>query len=135
GGAARGAGARGAGPGGQAGGGGRGGAGGAGRGGVLRNLLANATRHPPADGTVEVAAAAEDGKACLAVADSCGGIPTEDLPRVFEIAFRGQAARTPAGDGGAGLGLAIARGIVEAHEGGIPVGTRAHGVQFYVTPP
>jgi len=102
---------------------------------VLRNLLANAIRHTPADGTVEVAATAEYGKACLAVADSCGGIPAEDLPRVFEVAFRGQAARTPGSDRGAGLGLAIARGIVEAHEGDITVGNRANGCQFVVRLP
>ena len=96
---------------------------------------AKGIRHTPADGTVEVAAAAADGKACLAVADSCGGIPAEDLPRVFEVAFRGQAARTPGSDSGAGLGLAIARGIVEAHEGEITVGNRANGCQFVVRLP
>src|SRR5262249_61746310 len=90
---------------------------------------------PAAAGPVGAAAAAGDGKACLGVADSCGGIPTEGLPRVFEIAFRGQAARTPAGDGGAGLGLAIARGIVEAHEGEITVGNGANGCQFVVRLP
>jgi signal transduction histidine kinase len=102
---------------------------------VLRNLLANAIRHTHADGTVEVAAAAEEGKACLAVADSCGGIPAKDLPRVFEVGFRGQAARTPGGDGGAGLGLAIARGIVEAHKGEITVGNRANGCRFVIRLP
>src|SRR5215468_402818 len=84
---------------------------------ALSNLLANAIRHTPAEGMVEVAAAAEAGQACLAVADSCGGIPAADLPRVFDVAFRGEAARTPEanGDGGGGLGLAIVRGLVEAH--------------------
>ena len=99
---------------------------------ALSNLLANAIRHTPADGTVEVAAAVEDGRACLAVADSCGGIPAADLPRVFDVAFRGQTARTPGGDGGAGLGLAIARGIVEAHQGEIAVANQGNGCQFVV---
>jgi signal transduction histidine kinase len=102
---------------------------------ALSNLLANAIRHTPAEGTVEVAAAAEDGRACLAVADSCGGIPAADLPRVFDVAFRGQAARTPGGDSGAGLGLAIARGIVEAHEGEITVANQGNGCQFVVRLP
>jgi signal transduction histidine kinase len=102
---------------------------------ALSNLLANAIRHTPADKTVEVAAAAEDGRACLAVADSCGGIPAADLPRVFDVAFRGQAARTPGGDSGAGLGLAIARGIVEAHEGEITVTNQGNGCQFVIRLP
>jgi signal transduction histidine kinase len=102
---------------------------------ALSNLLANAIRHTPADKTVEVAAAAEDGSACLAVSDSCGGIPAADLPRVFDVAFRGQAARTPGGDSGAGLGLAIARGIVEAHQGEITVANHGNGCQFVVRLP
>ena len=102
---------------------------------ALSNLLANAIRHTPAEGTVEVAAAAEDGRACLAVADSCGGIPAADLPRVFDVAFRGEAARTPGRDGGAGLGLAIARGIVEAHQGEIAVANQGNGCRFVVRLP
>jgi len=102
---------------------------------ALSNLLANAIRHTPAEGTVEVAAAAEDGRACLAVADSCGGIPAADLPRVFDVAFRGEAARTPGRDGGAGLGLAIARGIVEAHQGEIAVANQGDGCRFVVRLP
>lgn len=102
---------------------------------ALSNLLANAIRHTPADGTVEVDAAVEDGRACLAVADSCGGIPAADLPRVFDVAFRGEAARTPGRDSGAGLGLAIARGIVEAHEGEIAVANQGTGCRFVVRLP
>lgn len=102
---------------------------------ALSNLLANAIRHTPAEGTVEVAAAAEEGRACLAVADSCGGIPAADLPRVFDVAFRGEAARTPGGDSGAGLGLAIARGIVEAHKGEIAVANQGNGCRFVVRLP
>ena len=51
----------------------------------------------------------------LSVTDGCGGIPEEDLPRVFDTGWRGTHARTP--PAGAGLGLAIVRGIVEAHQG------------------
>jgi len=102
---------------------------------ALSNLIANAIRHTPADKTVEVAATAEDGRACLAVADSCGGIPAADLPRVFDVAFRGEAARTPGGDSGAGLGLAIARGIVEAHKGEIAVANQGDGCRFVMRLP
>jgi signal transduction histidine kinase len=51
----------------------------------------------------------------LSVTDGCGGIPEDELPRVFDTGWRGTAARTPLA--GAGLGLAIVRGIVEAHAG------------------
>jgi signal transduction histidine kinase len=115
---------------------------------VLRNLLANAVRHTPADGAVVVAAgtaptanAAADPAggqmAWLSVQDSCGGIPDTDLPRLFDVAFRGETARTPADTPdplarGAGLGLAIARGLVEAHHGSIAVHNAGNGCRFVV---
>jgi len=100
---------------------------------ALRNLVVNAIRHTPGDGTVVVRASAEDDVACLSVADCCGGIPADDLPRVFDVAFRGEAARTPSADGaGAGLGLAITRGIVEAHEGSIGVVNAGAGCRFEI---
>ncbi|MCU1600354.1 MAG: Two-component sensor histidine kinase [Frankiales bacterium] len=102
---------------------------------VLRNLLSNAIRHTPADGVVSVQAGSQDGQAYLVVADACGGIPAEDLPRVFDIAFRGTAARTPADDGGAGLGLAIARGLVEAHRGDITIENDGPGCRVLVRIP
>jgi len=88
---------------------------------ALTNLLANAIRHTPPGGQVYVEARAEDGNALLAVADSCGGIPEADLPYVFDLAWRGTDARSPAPDSGAGLGLAIVRGVVEAHQGSVRV--------------
>ncbi|GAT69034.1 two-component system sensor histidine kinase [Planomonospora sphaerica] len=103
---------------------------------ALCNLVANAIRHTPAGGTVSVRATAEGGLARLSVTDRCGGIPAEDLPRVFDVAFRGEAARSPRGDGaGAGLGLAIARGIVEAHEGAIGVVNTGPGCRFEIRLP
>ncbi|MEO3786257.1 ATP-binding protein [Actinocorallia sp. B10E7] len=101
---------------------------------ALRNLVVNAIRHTPSDGSVEILGEAGDGRALLSVADCCGGIPAEDLPRVFDVAFRGESARTP-GEGGAGLGLAIARGIVEAHEGEIAVANAGPGCRFTVELP
>ena len=102
---------------------------------ALRNLVVNAIRHTPEDGTVVVRVVADGRTASLSVADGCGGIPEADLPRVFDVAFRGEAARTPGPDRGAGLGLAIARGIVEAHEGAIGVVNEGEGCRFEIRLP
>ena len=68
--------------------------------------------------------------------DGCGGIPADDLDRVFDLAYRGDAARTPpAPGGGGGLGLAIARGLVEAHHGDIAVRNEHGGCRFTVRLP
>ena len=103
---------------------------------VVRNLLDNAIRHTPRGGTVWVEAALDDERAAalVSVRDGCGGIPDPDLPRVFELAYRGDAARTP-GDGGAGLGLAVARGLVEAHRGDITVQNEGQGCRFTIRLP
>ncbi len=102
---------------------------------LMNNLVVNAIRHTPTDGTVEIRLAARDGRATIAVTDGCGGIPEEDLPRVFDVAWRGTNARTPSVDGGAGLGLAIVRGIVEAHAGEISVANTSSGCRFEVSLP
>jgi signal transduction histidine kinase len=98
---------------------------------ALRNILENAIRHTPSDGTVTVEAGHDDAGAFVSVVDTGGGIPEKDLPRIFEVAFRGDAARTP-GDAGAGLGLAIARRFVEAHRGDITVRNENGGCRFTV---
>jgi len=97
---------------------------------VLRNLLDNAIRHTPSDGSVWIQTGLEGNAAYVSVADECGGIPEADLPRVFDPSFRGEPARTPSENGGAGLGLAIARGIVEAHHGDISVRNDGAGCRF-----
>ena len=102
---------------------------------VIRNLISNAIRHTPADGTVAVHVDAEDDHAVVRVDDACGGIPANELDRVFDVAFRGSSARTPSGDGGAGLGLAIARGLVEAHRGEIAAHNHGPGCRFEVKLP
>jgi signal transduction histidine kinase len=81
---------------------------------------------------VEVLGDEGAGMARVSVSDSCGGIPAEHLPRVFDVAFRGQPARTPGPDEGAGLGLSIARGIIEAHSGRIGVRNVGPGCQFAI---
>jgi signal transduction histidine kinase len=102
---------------------------------AVRNLVTNAIRHTPADGTIEVIGEIQSGMACVSVSDECGGIPPGDLPRVFDVAFRGESARTPGPSGGAGLGLSIARGIVEAHSGQISVRNTGPGCQFRIKLP
>jgi signal transduction histidine kinase len=102
---------------------------------AVRNLMINAIRHTSPDGTIEVLGEIQSGMACVSVADQCGGIPPEDLPRVFDVAFRGESARTPDPTGGAGLGLSIARGIVEAHSGQISVRNTGPGCQFLIRLP
>jgi signal transduction histidine kinase len=102
---------------------------------ALRNLVVNAIRHTPSDGAVEVLADQQSGMAIVSVSDSCGGIPAEHLPRVFDVAFRGDTARTQAPDEGAGLGLSIARGIIEAHAGQIAVRNAGSGCEFVIRLP
>jgi len=102
---------------------------------AVRNLVINAIRHTPSGGTIEVLGEIQSGMACVSVADECGGIPVGDLPRVFDVAFRGESARTPDPSGGAGLGLSIARGIVDAHSGQISVRNTGPGCQFLIKLP
>lgn len=102
---------------------------------ALQNLLHNAIRHTPGDGYIHVDSGKAGAFGYVAVHDSCGGIPPADLTRVFEASFRGEAARTPTDDGGGGLGLAIARGIVEAHRGDISVRNEGAGCRFVIRLP
>jgi signal transduction histidine kinase len=101
---------------------------------VLLNLVQNAIRHTPADGSVTIGARAAGRSIVLEVRDTGEGIPAEDLPRVFDRFYRGDPARTR--EAGAGLGLALARGIVEAHGGNIRVASvPGDGSCFTVTLP
>lgn len=93
---------------------------------VLGNLLDNALRHTPSGGTVTVSAAAAGDGVRLAVADTGEGIPAEHLSHVFERFYRVDRARDRA-HGGSGIGLAIAKAIVEAHRGTIAADSPGKG--------
>ena len=86
---------------------------------VLFNLIQNAIRHTPADGSVTVAAEANGGTVEVEVADTGEGLPPEDRERAFEPFYRGGPGAARAAGDGTGLGLTICRAIVEAHGGEI----------------
>ena len=115
---------------------------------ALTNLIVNAIRHTRGGGMVDVEVRraggdrpatemADPGRVEVVVDDECGGIPAADLGRVFDIGFRGEPARTPnpGVPGGAGLGLAITRGIVEAHQGTVMVYNAGAGCRFVLSLP
>jgi signal transduction histidine kinase len=91
---------------------------------ILYNLISNALRYTPADGTIALRAEPRGAVVEVEVSDTGTGIAPEDLPRIFEHSFRGEKSRTREEKDGtfnAGLGLAIARGLIEAHGGTISV--------------
>jgi signal transduction histidine kinase len=100
---------------------------------ALVNLIQNALRHTPPGGQVQIEVARQNGHVQVAVADTGEGIAPEDQPYVFDQFYRGEKSRSRE-SGGAGLGLAIARGIVEAHRGSISVESEpGQGARFVVT--
>lgn len=109
---------------------------------VLQNLVGNALRYTPAGGTIflraEPQGAEPQGEVVrVEVVDTGEGISSEDLPHVFERSFRGEEPQThqeEEGVPGAGLGLAIAQGLIEAHGGTIEVeSSPGEGTRFYFT--
>jgi signal transduction histidine kinase len=100
---------------------------------VLSNLVGNALRHTPAGGQVTLEAQRTGQTVEVTVQDSGEGIRPEDIPHIFERFYRGEKSRSRA-TGGAGLGLAIAQGIVRAHGGEIRVENDS-GARFIFTLP
>lgn len=102
---------------------------------VLGNLLNNALRYTPPGGTIRLSASQDGEAVLLQVADSGPGIPAEALPDVFERTFRGDPSRHQT-EGETGLGLAIARSLVEAQGGVISVASQpGQGATFTIRLP
>ena len=98
------------------------------------NLISNAINYTPAGGQVVVALEKIENRAQITVTDNGPGIPTQDLPYIFERFYRGEKSRTRSKDGkGFGLGLSIAYWIVTNHEGAIEVDSKVgEGTTFRV---
>ncbi len=102
---------------------------------VLRNLLENAVTHTSTGGAITVTAREQCNYVEVAVTDTGEGIPAEDLPNIFERFYRVDKSRTRA-TGGSGLGLTIAKRLVEAHGGKIEVASQlGKGSRFSFTVP
>jgi signal transduction histidine kinase len=97
---------------------------------ALTNLVVNALRHTPPDGSVTVSARVDSDQAVVSVQDGCGGIPQEYLGRLFEPGWRGTSARTPSSSEGAGLGLAVVQGTADVHGGRVDVHNVDGGCRF-----
>ena len=106
---------------------------------VLSNLVANAIAHTPEGGSVELALGADENSAWARVDDTGVGVDEADLPRVFDVAYRGSNNRVPRADSslpsGSGLGLAIAAGLVQAHRGTLSAHNLPTGARFEVRLP
>ncbi|HYT77345.1 MAG TPA: HAMP domain-containing sensor histidine kinase [Vicinamibacterales bacterium] len=97
---------------------------------VLANLLSNALQHTPAGGSVSIGARRQGERVVVTVADTGAGIAADDLPRIFDRFHKGRTSR------GSGLGLTIARNVVEAHGGEISADSRSgHGTTITFTLP
>ena len=93
---------------------------------VLGNLLDNALRHTEPGGRVDVTATAADDELVIAISDTGTGVAREHLPRLFDRFYRADAARDRQ-HGGAGIGLSIAKALVDAHGGHIEAHSDGHG--------
>jgi signal transduction histidine kinase len=101
---------------------------------VIENLFANALRHTPDGGRIDLAAWMDGGAVMLAVTDSGAGIPAEHVPHVFNRFYKVDSARANASVG-SGLGLSIAKAIVDRHGGTIAVTSRPGQTAFTIALP
>ena len=101
---------------------------------VLSNLLQNAVRYTPVGGRIDVRAERRPGDVLVSVTNTGDGIPSEDLPHVFERFYRVEKSRDRA-HGGAGIGLAIVRQLVEAAGGRVGAESRDGRTTFWFSLP
>ena len=102
---------------------------------VLRNLVANALVHTPSGGSVTLSVVGQAQSVAILVRDTGQGIGPEHLPHIFDRFYRADPSRDRA-TGGAGIGLSVARGIVQAHGGTIEVqSVVGQGTEFTITLP
>jgi signal transduction histidine kinase len=105
---------------------------------ILDNLVGNALRYTPEGGSIFLDAKLSGDHVRVEVRDTGAGIPTQDLPRIFDRFYRGEKSRSRSGEksGGVGLGLAIVKGLVKAHGGEISVESKVNeGTIFWFTLP
>ncbi|MGN6609371.1 MAG: sensor histidine kinase [Jatrophihabitans sp.] len=110
---------------------------------AIGNVIANAIRHTPVRGCVEIGVSdavsrgGTTGCVRVTVGDQCGGIAADVLTRLFDVGYRAERARThdTTSPGSVGLGLAITKGIVEAHGGSVDVHNTASGCEFSILVP
>jgi histidine kinase len=102
---------------------------------VLTNLTGNALQYTPENGRVTITAIQVDNEIQFSIHDTGVGIPTEHLPHIFDRFYRVDKSRSRQAGGGSGIGLTIARALVEAHDGKIWVESqgKGHGSTFYFT--
>ncbi len=102
---------------------------------VVHNLVANALRYTPAGGSIRLVASAQEGAVLVEVADTGIGIPADHLPHIFDRFYRVDPSRARE-TGGSGLGLTIAKRLVEAHGGTVGASsTLGSGSRFWFTLP
>jgi signal transduction histidine kinase len=102
----------------------------------LLNVVRNAAAHTEESGHIAIECAGDAHRVRIHITDDGPGIPAEELPRIFDRFYRAQSAGRDADSGGAGLGLAIARGLVELHGGSITAGNvEPRGARFTVELP
>lgn len=103
---------------------------------ALLNVVRNAAAHTADDGRIAIACTADGQHVRIEIADDGPGIPAEELPRIFDRFYRAQSAGRDTDSGGAGLGLAIASGLVELHGGSIAAeNVEPHGARFTIELP
>lgn len=101
---------------------------------ALVTILDNAVKYSPEGAVVKVSSKTDNGQVSISVKDNGYGIEANDLPHIFDRFYRAEASRTKQGAGGYGLGLAIAKGIIEAHQGIISVASKpGKGSTFTIT--